>query len=265
VAYPIDFCEGCLHMTPRPPKEKRHSPSAIKTFEQCPKKWQFQYRLRPPIDRKIGPPLILGNAIHTVLERLMEMPAAERDLPAAQDMLRKVWATVEGRGEAFESRDQEREFGERGLGILASYAETPDWQVTPLHVEQWAQLDLPGGSQLFGKIDRVDALDDGIEIIDYKTGKCKIPADALDQDIGAQVYAVAAENTWQKPVRRVRFIFLEAGVDRIWEPDEDLIDLRELLADEVDTIETTTDFETRKTPLCNWCDYQAMCPAFAAV
>jgi len=247
------------------PREKRHSPTAIKTFDQCPKKWQFQYRIKPPIDRKIGPPLILGNAIHTVLERTLKLPVAERSVEGAQALLREVWPQQEGRAEAFETREQEKEWGEKGLGIIEVFAETPDWEATPLHVEEWAELPLSGGSELFGKIDRVDACEDGIEVIDYKTGKCRIEPDGLSHDIGAQVYAVAAEHTFKKPVRRVRFIFLEAGCYRTWEPDEDLGDLRELLADEVDVIETTTEFETRTSGLCNWCDYQAMCPAFAAV
>ena len=252
-------------MSPRPPKEKRHSPSAIKTFDQCPKQWEFRYRIKPPIEKKIGPPLILGNAVHSVLEQTMALPPAQRTVPAAQDLLRKVWPTIEGRGDAFADRDEEKQWGEKGLGILQAYSETPDWEATPVELESWATLPLPGGSELFGKIDRVDAFEDGLEIIDYKTGKCRIEPDGLDKDIGAQVYAVAAEHTWKKPVKRVRFIFLEAGVERVWEPEEDLEDLRELLADEVDMIESTTEFETRTSRLCDWCDYQAMCPAFAGV
>ena len=251
-------------MSARVAQEKRHSPTAIKAFDQCPKKWEFQYRIKPKIDRKIGPPLILGNAVHKVLEQVLLLPPANRSVSAAQDLLREVWPQIEGRGEAFESREEEKQWGEKGLAIIETFAATPDWEAVPLHIEEWASLPLPGGSELFGRIDRVDGFEDGIELIDYKTGKCRMAADGLDQDIGAQVYAVAGEHTFGKPVRRVRFIFLEAGEDRIWDPDEDLGDLKELLADEVDVIESTTEFETRTSRLCDWCDYQPLCPAFAA-
>lgn len=74
-------CLGDLLMSKSLPLLKL-SATSIKTYEQCPRKWNYQYVTKPVIEKKDQTHLILGNFVHDVLEYfhncLQEEPTASR-------------------------------------------------------------------------------------------------------------------------------------------------------------------------------------------
>lgn len=247
----------------RVPKEKRFSPSQLGTFVQCPRKYSFQYVERVPVERKPSPHLVFGNAIHAALDAVYSMPPEARTVEAAQQAMRDAWKQDRERQGAFKSVEDERAWGEKGLSLLARIAQTDDFRTAvPRKLEDWAEVMVEGDRQLFGKVDRIDdhSQGDGVVVIDYKTGKCRIAEDGLGDEIQAQVYALAVQASLKTAVREVRFIFLEAETERIWEPTE-LDEIEAELLRLVDQIEATVEFEPQTSGLCRWCDYLDLCDA----
>lgn len=57
-------------------------------------------------------------------------------------------------------------------------------------------------------IDRIDALEDGIEVMDWKTGKVMV-GQKLSSDLQAPLYIYAARQKYQKPVKQFTFYYLQ--------------------------------------------------------
>ena len=91
----------------------------------------------------------------------------------------------------------------------------------PLLVEDWIEARLPNGRLVCGRTDRVDrSVGDrpGIEVIDYKTGRCWIDDEGVAGLISARLYALAATRTLHEPVVKIRFVYVTEGVERTWNP-----------------------------------------------
>jgi len=245
----------------RVPKDKRFSPSQLGTFVQCQRKYSFQYVERIPVERVPSPHFVFGSAIHASLDALYALPPEQRTVELLQQAFRDAWKADPERAGAFADSDDERAWGLKGLALLERVAETEDFQSTvPRALEDWAQVMIEGDRQLFGRIDRIDDHEsgNGVVVIDYKTGKCRIAEDGLGDEIQAQVYALAVQATLKAAVREVRFVFLEAETERLWEPTE-LDEIEAELLSLVEQIETTTDFAPNPSLGCRWCDYLEHC------
>ena len=247
----------------RVPREKRFSPSQLNTFIQCPRKYSFQYIERLPVERAPSPQLVFGNAVHSALDEAFRLPPSERTAARLGDAFRAAWRSDPERTGAFTDSDDERAWGLKGIELLERVASTDEFTtVIPRCLEDWAEVTVDGGRQLFGRIDRVDDHPDGdgVIVIDYKTGRCRIAEDGLGDEVQAQVYALAVQATLKVAVREVRFMFIEAGENRVWHPS-DLDRIESRLLDLVEQIEQTTEFTPAPSRLCGWCDYLQHCDA----
>lgn len=114
---------------------------------------------------------------------------------------------------------------------------------------------------MFGKVDRIDPLrGGGIEIIDYKTGTNMFDERDLRGEPATWVYVAAAEAAYDEIVRRVRLIYLPAGVDVSWEPErDDVKELRKRLIRTVGEIEKETAFAATPGEHCRWCQFALRC------
>ena len=129
---------------------------------------------------------------------------------------------------------------------------------------------------LHGYIDRVDrhVAADGTErvaIIDYKTGKPPRPAYRSDAFFAMEIYAlVMTEQRGQRPdtlrllylsqTTRDRGVLTQPVTERSLEATR--VKVRRL-HDAIVESATHDVWETKKQRLCDWCDFQAECPAWA--
>ena len=240
---------------------RRFSPSALGRYQACPKAFWFHDVERVPVPEAPSPVLAQGNAIHHALERAFGLPAEERNAETLHRALRSVWAQHRKRG-SFQTTDEEADYGNAALAMLTSFAQNFDLGGRPLAREQWVSGRLSNGVELFGKVDRIDALNEhALEVTDYKTGRRVIDPYDLPGEPAAQVYVLATEATYGRPVERVRFIYLATGDDVRWEPErEDVAQAGERLLDLTNEIMGSEEFPANPGLQCRWCRFALICP-----
>ena len=116
-----------------------------------------------------------------------------------------------------------------------------------------------GDFWLKGTIDRVDSTKNGIEIIDYKTGK--IPGDAkhIEKDLQLPTYVLAMERMQDKKVEKVSLLYVEEGskistVVSDKSKQQSVKEITECLK-EIKKMK----FPPKPGPLCKFCDYKNVC------
>ena len=181
--------------------------------------------------------------------------------------------------EAVAPRDSKQEANllEETTAVITNYfvaeVERP-WNFDPEAREQHLEATV-GNVTLHGFIDRLDryTTSDGEVrwvISDYKTGK--VPkAQYLDKSFFAmKVYALLlTESDAEKKPFSLRLVFVGAPKHesvKVLQVDDKLLEstLRTMnrLWDEISQSYNEDVWETKKGPLCNWCHFQAECPAF---
>lgn len=254
---------------PRPPVSL--SPSRAADFMQCP----LLYRLRviDKLPQKPSPAATRGTVVHTVLERLFDLPSGERTAAAALAMVRPAWE------ELLAQRPELADlFGEdvSGLGSWLADAdklveryftlEDPN-RLEPARRELYVETTLDDGLVLRGIVDRLDVAPAGdLRVVDYKTGKAPSPMFQDKPLFQMKFYALVLWRQHGRVPRRLQLVYLGSGDVVTYDPDEG-----ELLAVErkvralwaaIDLATRTGEWLPRKTKLCGWCDHRDVCPEF---
>ena len=76
----------------RAPRRPSLSPSRAADFKSCPLLYRFRTIDRLPERKSLA--AVRGTLVHSVLERLYDLPAAERTVANAQQLLAPAWAEL---------------------------------------------------------------------------------------------------------------------------------------------------------------------------
>jgi len=181
------------------------SPSALLTFVDCQKKYEYKYIYNMPEQKSISwDALMLGSFVHRVLDvgvkrfffSLKEFEDLAREMHLEPD-----WEDVE----LDDALHLVRVFFERNKGKYGKESKTE--QVLKMRIN---------GLNFMGFADRIDFLAEGIEIIDYKTGRGNISPRARDWQLG--YYALAASSLGK--VKRITLDMLRHEKPLEFELDE---------------------------------------------
>ena len=248
------------------------SPSRAADFKQCP----LLYRFRA-IDRLPEPPStaqLRGSVVHSALEQLYGMPAAERGPQTALSLVDPAWERVlaahpdlvDGLGD-----DERGQLLAEARALLSGYYRLEDpTRFDPDSCEERIEVELADGTLLRGFVDRIDVAGTGeVRVVDYKTGKAPPAARALAEFkalFQMKFYAVALLRSRDVLATRLRLIYLADGQLLDYTPDLD-----ELLRFEktliaiwraIQSAGATGDFRSNPSRLCGWCSHQALCPVY---
>ncbi|CAM9685728.1 unnamed protein product [Chrysoparadoxa australica] len=182
----------------------------------------------------------------------------------------------------FPTREEERSWGAESLNLLSNYVlMEPPVTVKPMWKEHrlYAQFEArPGderGMNVTGILDRLDRTPLGkLEVIDYKTGRApqlkyskaanrRIMEDRFQQ---LKIYALLVQKELGEAPTALKLIYLDGPTKLTYPLTEGCLaeveqDLRDTWKDIVESIETAS-FEPKVSRLCDWCSFQAICPAF---
>ena len=244
----------------------RLSPSRINDFNNCPQLYKYR-----TIDLLPEPPSIdaeRGTLIHTVLEDLFEIPATERTLDLATEMLPARWqARIDEKPAVKELVLDLGTWFRRAEELLGNYftLENPQsFEATyrELHLE----MDLSSELYLHGYVDRLDVAPTGeVRIVDYKTGKSPKSGWEDKAFFQLRVYALLYWRNHGVLPKLLQLIYMgDSRLIKSSPTEDDLIKTERILFDIADDILRAiekNEFRPRPTKLCNWCFFKAICPA----
>ncbi len=235
----------------------RLSYSSISTYETCPAKYKFQYEEKLPTTS--SPALAFGDALHRTLHRFHDRPVpVAPSVEELHEMLDAEWVD-----DGYRDPGEEALYREHARQVLAEYhrANAGSFRI-PAALEFRFTVEIEG-VQLSGVIDRMDRIPGGgYEIVDYKTSRRLPPKAIVDRDLQLSLYYLAAQQIWGIEPERLTLYYLLPG-ERMttFRTPADADDLRRRIATVAERI-AAGKFEPRANPLCDWCDFQHVCPLF---
>ena len=238
----------------------RLSFSRVDTYRNCPRKFRYAYIDRLP--SAPGPHLSFGSSIHHALEAFYDRKLP--DCPTEEELLAFLYAGWDSSGFAELPRTEQMAFYRHAQDVLRRFhrREAPRYRL-PAATEAWFELPIGYEATVVGSIDRVDVDDDGrFHVIDYKTNRKVKDRTRVAGSLQLAIYALACRHLYGSLPATVSLDFVVAGVT-VTVPIED-IDLdaaRQAVLDAAAAIRAET-YPPTPNPLCGWCDYRAVCPAW---
>ena len=252
--------------------------SALNTFLTCPLKYKYQAidKIRTPQ----SPEQAFGSLIHRTLK--YAHTSTETGYPKKEEVIN--YFSQNWNQEAFPKEVAERGFFEDGLLILGKYLDgiTDEEKKRSIATEHRFIVKV-GDHTLGGAIDRIDRTESGFEIIDYKTSRKIPPQKEIDNDLQLSVYLRAFITQWPSLFERLgdttkitlslEFLRHNLRLSTTRTP----ADLRKIDADILQIIDQIQEaekqeslspdgnrgFEPHLNPLCDWCDFQKICPLWS--
>ena len=243
------------------------SHSRLSTYETCPLKFYYKYVEQPDVEEVLGKNIaaLLGTAVHETLEHLYKEISFARDV--SLDALLEFYQTAWGKewtDDVIIPEYDEVTWKHLGEKYLADYyaSHKPFDKEKTIALERMIRLEL-GDYSLIGYIDRIAEEKPGrYKIIDYKTNKYLQPQEKFDNDRQLGLYEIG-----------LRQMFNDVkNVDLVWEmlhygkqmvshrTKEQLEQLKKSTIALIEEIESAKDFPPQESPLCEWCEFQAVCP-----
>jgi len=201
-----------------------YSYTQLQSYDKCPHQYFIDHVLKIPKPGKHF--FSFGQAMHLTLQKffgllISSQNAVQSDLfgrTKSQDQLKNnlTLATLLKLYEEswiddwYEDKKHKEEYYKKGKEILKEFfAKHEGGWPKVIGLEQGFKLRI-GGQLLYGKIDRVDELQNGIQIVDYKTGQVK-DEDKItnDQKYQLLLYQLAAEEVLRKKPANLQFYYLE--------------------------------------------------------
>jgi putative RecB family exonuclease len=266
-----DTAVPAVELAPR--RRPALSPSRAGDFKQCP----LLYRFRA-IDRLPEQPSraqIRGTLVHSVLERLYDLPASQRSPEAARGLVGPVWeelcaALPELVGQLFaDAEDPELPVWlESAADLLEAYFRLEDPRLLePAARELLVETELASGLLLRGYIDRLDVAPTGeVRVVDYKTGAAPREAGEVAALFQMKFYALALLHERGVVPTQLRLLYLADAEYLSYEPDEPELRRFERTLEAIwlaiRTAGETGDFRPNPTRMCDWCSHKALCPAW---
>ncbi|NUM25472.1 MAG: UvrD-helicase domain-containing protein [Candidatus Buchananbacteria bacterium] len=212
---------------------KKFSFTQLNSFENCPYHYWLEYILKIPQRGKNF--FSFGSSIHATLQNFF-LKVKERSDVGQQDLfgskkgltaVKKPLVSLEELLEIYErvwiddwygTRREHDEYKANGRRMLKDFYQQYEKELTvPKFLETPFNLHLKDEESgehytLIGKIDRVDQINNGVELIDYKTGASK-KQDRLEPEDKNQllIYQLAASQHLGETVEKLTYYYLEDG------------------------------------------------------
>jgi putative RecB family exonuclease len=253
------------------------SPSAILTFKQCPLKFRLRF-IDLIVEKMPSIEAAKGTVVHRILEKMFKQPAENRIIKKYESTVINAilelqketnWTGNSKLNYPFKDNEQKSQFINDIISILKTYFQIENPSVINIKsTEQFLQLRLKENLNLNGFADRLDNTKNGIEIIDYKTGKK--PSIKFQDSVIFQMTSYALilySNTGQMP-SKIKAMFLNPTENGILEQEPNIKNVlkieKEYLScwDNINERIKNNKWNAIKSKLCDWCDLQEFCPEF---
>ena len=254
--------------------------SQLAAFEKCPLQYKFGFILKVPTRGKAV--FSFGKTMHNTLDAFLKW-ANEEEKASQENLFGEVKSEKKSAkkkdgvfdkltklyeenwiDEWYENQKQKDEYYKNGKRIIKEFYE--QFSKKPpkiLKVNGRPALEMSfnlkiGGYTLYGIIDRIDEVDDGVAIIDYKTGQSK---DKLDLDAKEQllIYQIAAQEVLHLKPKQLAYYYLDDGKVASFIGSEKDIEAQKIkIVEEIKKIKNS-EFEPTPGWQCQYCDFKDIC------
>jgi DNA helicase-2/ATP-dependent DNA helicase PcrA len=246
-----------MQMPPRwAPGELKLSATGVESYERCP--LQFKIKKDWNLPEEPSAAMQYGGAMHKVLKDYYD--AARAGQPLAPQQLAEAFREEFAKA-VIEDPYQRTLYERQGLQQLEAFLTARDREPQPevLDTERTFTVEI-GGAQVRGRVDRLDRADQGVAIVDYKTGRPKDQEDA-DESLQLSIYALAVQRQWKLEARRLVFYNLETNQAVETSRTQKELDEAEKLVRIAAENMADGRFEAKPGWHCRWCSYRSLCPA----
>ena len=238
------------------------SATRLKSLLLCPRQFRYAYvDLIPSVPTS---PLVFGKVLHETLLFIHHRQMDGQELPPASETLLRFDALWQQALEADKpffraGATTPEQHTKLGHEILRGYLHSVQGTKPPLAAELTFEIAV-GDDKLRGVIDRIDEQEDGLVIVDFKSGARKLSQQEVERDLQLTVYAFAAQQLYGRPTARVAQFYLRDGTylrslrgpdDFAWLVEEILPHARRVLRDD--------QYPIRTGYWCSFCDFREIC------
>lgn len=209
--------------------------------------------------------------VHAVLESLYGLPSGERIPDRAAALVAPAWQRLLAErpevGTLVSNGTVDDFLSEVHRLVRAYYRLEDPTAFDPQACESMLEVQLADGSPLRGFVDRIDVAPGGaLRVVDYKTGRSPAPGGESRALFQLKFYALMMLRIRGVVPAQLRLIYLSDGQILTYQPDRDeLLRFERILSAlwvAISTALHTGDFPPNQTWLCEFCDYQRLCPVF---
>ncbi|MDO8669314.1 MAG: UvrD-helicase domain-containing protein [Candidatus Buchananbacteria bacterium] len=270
-AKPEDIKEKEADKSIKPKLPAKFSFTRLKAFETCPYQYRFAFVLKVPTPGK--PQFSFGRSMHNSLQKLLELANKrinfkQPELLPSSDKQSIDWADVLAiYQESFiddwypnqKVKEQYWNKGEKSLKDF--YEKNKDHWPKTMYLEYPFNLHLKNGEEnftLYGVIDRIDQVEGGVRIVDYKTGTAKEKLTLEDKE-QLLIYQMAVEEVLKEPVKELVFHYLDDNKEMsfLGKPAE-LEKIKDKILNNINGIKLA-DFPPKPGLMCKYCYFNSIC------
>ncbi|MBM4351320.1 MAG: PD-(D/E)XK nuclease family protein [Deltaproteobacteria bacterium] len=246
-----------------------YSHSQLSTYETCPHQYRLHYIQKIKVETE-GVEAFMGSRVHDVLEKLYrdlkmtKLNTLEELLAFYHQCWEKNWSeAVQIIRKEYRAEDYHR-LGEKCItDYYTRYYPFDQGKTLGLEETIYFPLEEEKGYWIRGVVDRLALLDHStIEIHDYKTSSRLPTQKDVQSDRQLAFYQMGVEGKW-KDIKEIKLIWhylaFDAEIQSLRTPEE-LQRLRQETMELIKKIESDREFSPKESPLCDWCDYQGLCP-----
>lgn len=234
-------------------KNRKLSASAIERYQRCPLSYKLGLEWKLPEEPAAN--MQYGAAMHSALLGYFDALRNGRQMPAEdvvrcfRDEFRKAKI-----GDELQRRLYERDGAQQLRTFLESPAAIPQGRIAMLEHKFQCKI---AGTDITGRIDRVDETDDGYVIVDYKTGNPK-PQHLADKSLQLSIYALAMSAN--RPVKALIFQNMADNTAIVSRRSPESLQKAEAEIAAAASGIAEGRFWAREGSHCNWCGYRSICP-----
>jgi len=230
----------------------------LKAFENCPLQYKFAHVFKIPVRGKAT--FSYGKTIHnTLFEFVKKMIEKKISLAELLKIYQKEWID-----DWYDNQAQKEKYFEIGQATLKRfYNDFLKRKPSILLIDGKPALEQSfnlkiGGYTLIGKIDRIDKIENGVELIDYKTGEFKEKTKLKDKK-QLLIYQIAAEEVYNLKPQKLTYYYVDEGreISFLGTPEEKEAEKAKIISE----IEQIKKSQFAPTPgwQCQFCDFRHIC------
>ncbi len=232
--------------------------SQFHAFQNCPLQYKLAHIFKIPVRGKAV--FSFGKTMHNTLQRFMKR--REEESLSLKDLL-KIYEE-EWIGDWFDSKTEKQKYFKQGKKSLKKFFDyCQEEQPKVLKIDEKPALEKNfhlkiDGETIYGKIDRIDKLEDGVELIDYKTGRVK---DKLSKNDKEQllIYQTAAKEALNLKPKKLTYHYLRDGSRLSFLGDEEMIEEQKEKMKKIIREIKKKRFDPTPGWQCRFCDFKKIC------